>query len=66
MSHLKKYRLKEDLRQRDLAAKLGVDQATISKLESGVKLPSLELAFLIEDYTCSEVTARGWLQEGGS
>lgn len=60
MSYLKTYRQTNGVRQTDLAKTLGVEQSTISKLESGEIRPSLDLAILIEDVTKKAVPIRSW------
>ncbi|SHK05078.1 Helix-turn-helix [Ruegeria lacuscaerulensis ITI-1157] len=61
MHTLKSYRQANGIRQADLASSIGVEQATISKLESGSFRPGLELAIKIEDATGGAVPARSWL-----
>lgn len=60
---LKKYRKSHRLSQRDLAARLGITQSMISKIESGDVRPGSKLMFEIEDVTNGAVPARSWVQE---
>ena len=61
MSDLKSYRKLNGLLQEDLGKLLGVQQTTISKLESGFMQPGLELAIQIEDLTKGAVPVRSWV-----
>lgn len=63
MSKLKKYRSEVNARQSDLAKLLGVSQGTISKIECGETMPSLELAVAIERITCGAVEASSWVPQ---
>jgi putative transcriptional regulator len=44
-TRIKEYRARYDMTQEDLALKVGVRRETISFLERGVYMPSLQLAF---------------------
>lgn len=45
--HITKYRDKAGLSQTELADKLGVDKATISRYENGSRQPSVEMLYKI-------------------
>lgn len=63
MSALRKYRREAKVSQADLAGALGVSQGTISKIERGVALPSLNLAVGIEQFTRGTVPANSWVDD---
>lgn len=60
MGTIREYRKTHGITQSELAVRLGVRQATISKLENGEIEPGLDLAFKIEDATDGTVKARSW------
>lgn len=47
---LKKIRIFHELKQKDLADKLGISRSNISEIESGKKIPSLQLLAKYSDY----------------
>lgn len=49
--------------QADFAARIGVDQATVSKLCRGKLLPSLPLAVAIERATDGQIKAVSWVSD---
>ena len=57
MTHLLSYLKTTKTRQADLAEKVGVTQATISKIASGCLTPSLDVAVAIEAATKGKVRA---------
>lgn len=59
MSTLTKYLADNGITQAEFAARIGVVQATVSKLAAG-KMPSLRLAQRIEDATDGTVSVRSW------
>jgi transcriptional regulator with XRE-family HTH domain len=61
MNDLKTYLVDRRLRQADFAERLGITQATVSRLAAKTALPSLELAFAIERETGGAVPAASWL-----
>lgn len=61
MMTLREYLLTTGVRQRDLAARLGVTQATVSRLASGAGQPSIELAAAIKDATGGKVGFESWV-----
>lgn len=63
MTQLYTYLAERRLRQVDFAERLGVGQATVSRLVSGVMRPSLELAVLIERETGGVVPAVSWVAD---
>jgi len=60
MERLAQYLHANHLTQTRLAGRLGVSQATISRLLSGKSQPSAELARRIEDETGGAVRAYDW------
>lgn len=62
MSHpLRTYRLRTGITATDLAARLGVSKATVSRLESGKQGISLSLALRIEHATGGTVSPRAFI-----
>lgn len=61
MMTLNEYLSSQAIRQSDFASKLGVTQATVSRLAAKTALPSLELAFAIERETAGAVPAASWV-----
>lgn len=61
MSDLPEYLTKSGLKQAAFAQRIGVTQATVSKLIARTMLPGLELAVKIEDATGGAVLARSWV-----
>ncbi|MEM1202952.1 MAG: helix-turn-helix transcriptional regulator [Acidobacteriota bacterium] len=57
---LRAYRSLRRLRLKDLAKDLGCSVANVSGIERGDHLPSLRLAFLIEEVTDGVVPASAW------
>ncbi len=47
-------------RRVQIAAELGISEAYLSQLASGVRRPSLTMAFKIEEKTGGAVPARSW------
>lgn len=47
---IRKYRLENDLSQKDLGQIIGVSSATISVIETGKNLPTLEQLIALSDY----------------
>lgn len=60
---LKRWRADKALTQAALAEKLGCDNSTISQLEIGARLPSLQLAVVISEVTFGYVTVDSWTRE---
>lgn len=48
--NIKKYRLRKELTQEDLAEALGISHSFISQIEIGKKAPSLRVLYMIADY----------------
>ena len=46
---LRSYRVKEGLTQKELAKRIGVDRTTISKYESGDRMPDVVTAFRLAE-----------------
>ena len=61
MDTLKKYRREQKITQKGLADSLGIEQATVSRLERGDILPSLALACKIEEFTSGAILATSWV-----
>ena len=61
MSRLRTYRLKNGLSQREMAEKVGVTIATISRLETGRRTASMRLVSSIVDATGGELTAADFM-----
>jgi len=55
--NIRDWRLSRDLTQLDCAERLGISQATLSKIESGSQIPGRRTAERIEAATNGEVTA---------
>ena len=66
MEKLKKYLTDNGLRQEKFGKKVGATQSTISKIISGKKMPSLEMALTIARETNGAVPAESWVQQEGS
>jgi plasmid maintenance system antidote protein VapI len=66
MSDLNAYLARSGIKQAIFAQRVGVTQATISKLVARTMSPSLELALKIEDATGGAVSARSWLPSPGT
>lgn len=69
MSDLAAFLTRTNQRQSDFAKRIGVDQATVSRLARRTHKPSLELAIRIERETDGQVPAVCWVEEsenGGS
>jgi transcriptional regulator with XRE-family HTH domain len=58
---LAEYRRRNDLQQRKIAAALDIDQALVSQMECGHRLPDLSVAMAIEGITAGYVKAKDWL-----
>jgi DNA-binding XRE family transcriptional regulator len=63
MNALKKHLRDEKIKQADFAADLDVKQGTVSKIASGVIVPSLPLALKIERITRGAVPVSSWASE---
>lgn len=61
MNSLAKFLKESHVRQGDLAQKLGISQASVSRLASGTLRPSLTVAVKLEIETGGAVTAASWL-----
>lgn len=48
--------------QKDVVDALGLDTASYSRFENGVRRPPSEAMFRIEAKTCGEVPAKSWLE----
>ncbi len=58
MKHpLKIYREKNSISQDGFASLLNISEASVSRIESGLQKPSLDLAYSIEQATKGKVTA---------
>lgn len=62
---LSEYLAKNNIRQEDFASKIGVTQATVSRLSNG-GVPSLKLAVAIERATRGRVKASSWASQAVS
>jgi transcriptional regulator with XRE-family HTH domain len=60
MEQLQAWLLSSGTRQSALAARLEITRGYMSELVAGRKLPSLQLAFRLEDETAGAVPARCW------
>lgn len=58
---LREYLRSTGVRQGDLAATLGVTQATVSRLASGSAQPSIDLAAAIKEATAGAVGFEAWV-----
>ena len=63
MMSLATYLAAEGIPQGKFAERLGVDQATVSRLARRRMRPSLALAVLIERETAGAVLASSWIEE---
>jgi DNA-binding XRE family transcriptional regulator len=52
-----------DKKQRGVAQKLGIGTTTLHEIIRNGQLPSLKLAYAIEDYTRGAVTLYDWIDE---
>ena len=66
MTRLSDHLCAAELTQSQFAKRVGVDQATISKLCRGVLMPSLPLAVRIERATSGAVSASSWISDAES
>lgn len=66
MTCLKDYLTNTKIRQQDFAATIGVEQASVSRLQSGQQIPTLQLAIKIEAVTNGEVDLYSWLPNSSS
>lgn len=63
MANLTEYRAENGINQRAFSEMVGVHKSIISKIESGVAKPGLDLAARIERATDGQVKAISWLKE---
>jgi transcriptional regulator with XRE-family HTH domain len=56
MNALKRYREAQGLNQEELAQKLGTTAATVSRIEAGIRYPSVKLMRRIMSATCGAIT----------
>ena len=61
MSDLASFLKRENLSQDEFAGRIGVDQATVSRLARRVTKPGIELAARIERETNGEVSMASWV-----
>lgn len=61
MSKLREYRAAHGLTQSDLAERVGVKKATISRIENGERTPSMSLVSRICSATKGELTANDFM-----
>ena len=61
MSKLRAFREKRGLSQEDFAKSVGVKKTTISRIESGHRVPSMGLVSRICEATSGEVTANDFM-----
>ncbi len=61
MSNLRTFLKENGLRQAEFAERVGTTQGMISRLVSGVVVPSLDLAVRIERITDGAVPAASWI-----
>lgn len=66
MHTLAEYLSTHSIKQADFAARLGLTQATVSRLARGVSSPSLDLAFHIERATGGAVPVAVWAPKSGA
>ena len=66
MSVLHSFLSDRGITQSDFAARLHVDQATVSRLVRGVARPSLDLAVRIERETEGLIPASSWVGENAA
>jgi DNA-binding XRE family transcriptional regulator len=57
MQKLREYRIARGLSQSDLAASVGVKKATISRIEKGLRVPSMGLVARIVRISAGELSA---------
>lgn len=63
MSTLSDFLTSKQIRQQDFAARIGVTQATVSRLAKRTMMPSLPLAVEIERATEGEVSVSSWVAD---
>ncbi|MBY0137511.1 helix-turn-helix transcriptional regulator [Paracoccus yeei] len=66
MTTLGAYLKNNEIRQDEFAARLGVTQATVSRLCRGDSLPSLRLAAAIKQATDNVVDLESWIKPPGA
>ena len=66
MMTLAQYLKRENLTQAQLAERLGASQGAVSKLVSGDRSPSWEMAARIEAVTSGAVPVAVWAQKGAA
>lgn len=54
------YLVRNELNFEEVAAKLGVSRVYVSMMASGLKYPSADLMFEIEEWSKGEVTMQSW------
>lgn len=57
MSKLRDFRKSKEMTQADLARKVGVRKPTISRIESGARVPSVSLIRRLIEFSGGELTA---------
>lgn len=62
MSKLSEYLKDNGIRQEDFAARIGVTQATVSRLKAGLLTPSVTVAAGIERETGGAIPAASWAE----
>jgi transcriptional regulator with XRE-family HTH domain len=60
MNKLSDYLTQNGIRQEDFAARIGVTQATVSRLKAEIMRPSIKVAARIEEETGGEIPAAYW------
>lgn len=63
MSNLSAFLTSKQIRQQDFAERIGVTQATVSRLAKRTMMPSLPLAVEIERATDGEVPVSSWVND---
>ena len=66
MNQLSQYLTREGVTQSAFAERLGLTQATVSRLASGLLRPRLDTALAIERITAGAVPVESWAQQEGA
>jgi len=61
---LKEYRLSKKLSSKEFAERLGVDNSTLFRYETGARFPSREVLVRIKEVTKGKVTANDFVEVG--
>ena len=56
---------RHNMAQAELARRIGVSEATLSRIRRGVNTPGLDTAIKIQEATCNAVTLQDLIKSGG-